>query len=119
MIDDSQITDEIRADLAALKQDHGLNDELIQSLFANPTEATEALRFFRGISFVTNIVIMTISLAGIGFGGAAIVKGEAGWGDWVIAVFGGLGLMTGVRLFILNIAGLRATEYFAKKHGLI
>lgn len=118
MKDDVQITVELKADFAWLRDTHGLNDEMFGSLIASKVEARDHINFFTVMIFISNGAVMTLALCLMGWGlregmsDLSIVRGLA-------AIIGAATFLWFCVVFVRGVKSVRATEYVARKHGLI
>lgn len=112
------LNSDLKKDLEHLRKVHGLNDILIESLFASKAEARTHIRFFKHMVFISNCAVMTLGLCLMGWGF------KAGFNS--ISLFrlaiGSLGLIVFVwfcRVFVRGVRSVQAVEDVAKRHDLI
>lgn len=115
---EQRISPALQADLEGLRDDHGMNEELIKSLLVSKEQACAHIGFFKRMIFMSNGAVMTIGLAIAGFGGRRLMGG--------FSVLSFICLLGGVLLFLKFMAvfagmtrSIRATEAVARKHDLI
>ena len=106
------------ADLEYLREVHGLNDILFESLLASKEEARAHIKFFKRMVFISNGAVMTLALCLMGWG----FKGGFDDVSIVRIIPGFLGLIVFLwfcRIFIRGVRSVQAVERISQKHGLI
>ena len=106
------------ADLEYLRDVHGLNDILFESLLASKEEARAHIKFFKRMVFISNGAVMTLALCLMGWG----FKGGFDDVSIVRIIPGFLGLIVFLwfcRIFIRGVRSVQAVERISQKHGLI
>jgi len=112
------VSPEALSDLKWLAREHGINDELIQSLKTSKDESRMHIRFFKRMMFAINGAVMTIGLALTGFGIQRMMNGFS-----IIALImtfaGSLLFVKFASVFMGMSRAIKATESIAQKHDLI
>jgi len=107
----------LRKDLEYLREVHGLNDILLESLLASKAEARAHIRFFKRMVFISNCTVMTLGLCLMGWGF------KAGFSSSIFQlVIGGLGLVVFLWfccVFVRGVRSVQAIEDVARRHSLI
>lgn len=113
-----KVPEKLKADFNWLRDTHGLNDVIFESLLASKEEAQDHISFFKKMVFISNGTVMTLGLCLMGWG----LRG--GLSDLsalrVLSAITGAGLILWFCIvFTRGIKSVRATEYVARKHHLI
>ena len=108
----------LKADIEYLRNSHGLNDILFESLLTSKAEARAHIRFFKRMVFISNGVVMTLGLCLMGW------DFKGGFDDVSVLriVPGFIGLLVFLwfcRVFVRGIRSVQAVERILKKYGLI
>ena len=110
--------DEIQKDLNYLREVHGLNDVLFESLLASKVEARAHISFFKRMVFISNCAVMTLGLCLMGWSFKSGFK-DISIFKTVIAFAGLLIFLWFCRMFIRGVRSVQAVERIALKHDLI
>jgi len=108
----------LQSDLEYLREAHGLNDIMFESLLASKKEARAHIRFFKRMVFISNGAVMTLGLCLMGWGF------KDGFDDVSIVriILGFLGLLVFLwfcRVFVRGVRSVQAVERTSRKHSLI
>ena len=113
-----ELDEALQADIEYLRNSHGLNDILFESLLTSKAEARAHIRFFKRMVFISNGAVMTLGLCLMGWGF------KDGFNDvsFVRVILGFFGLLVFLwfcRVFVRGIRSVHAVERISRKHGLI
>ena len=109
---------DLRSDLEYLRDAHGLNDILFESLLASKEEARAHIQFFKRMVFISNGAVMTLGLSLMGwsfrdgFDDVSIVR-------IILGFFGLLVFLWFCRVFVRGVRSVQAVERISQKHGLV
>ena len=113
-----KIPDNLEADFTWLKDIHGMNDIMFESLLASKSEARAHIKFFKQMVFISNCTVMTLGLCLIGWG----FKNGINSTHIFRMIMGFLGLAIFLwfcQVFVRGVRSIQAVERIAKKHNLI
>ena len=108
----------LQADIEYLRNFHGLNDILFESLLTSKEEARAHIRFFKRMVFISNGTVMTLGLSLMGW---SLKSGFAKMSVFRV-ILGCLGLLVFLwfcRVFVRGVRSLQAVERISQKHDLI
>ena len=106
------------ADFKWLHEAHGISDVMFDSLLASKKEAQAHLNFFKKMVFISNGTVMTFGLFVMGWGLREGLS-EISFARGLAAMLGAAFFLWFCVVFVRGIKSVRATEYVARKHGLI
>jgi len=113
-----KIPDHLISDFTWLRETHGINEIMFESLLLSKDEAVAHIQFFKRMVFISNCTVMTFGLCLMGWG----FKGGFDDVSVVRIVIGFLGLLIFLwfcRVFVRGVRSVQAVERISKKHSLI
>jgi hypothetical protein len=113
-----KIPDNLISDFTWLRETHGINEIMFESLLVSKDEALAHIKFFKRMVFISNCAVMIFGLCLIGWG----FKNGISTVHPIRIVMGILGLTIFLwfcQVFVRGVRSAQAIERIAQKHNLV